>query len=1594
MTKKSKPDNAPIQNFRHLLIESLETRRVLADAFWIGSAGDNVFENPDNWSPATVPTAADVAMFTGDGDLVQLYWDHTVAKVQATSGSTVLDLRSRTLQVNDSLLVRGGQLNVDNSGMSFDTAHIVGPPPDPNFPMSGPVAELRVEGNGVLSLDGEFGGEILVSAGDFVVGDSGSGEVIIQPGAELRSGSAAIGENDSGSVVVGDAAGEIVTGTWTVAGDAVIGESGAGTLVVGDAGEVVIDDSLVLGLNQNGTGTATVDNRLTVKGQMIVGDKGGAELRIIDEPPGGYAVMANGAVLGKTNTNGATEGAVFVIDGSWAVANEGVGAGPVPQPLTIGKAGKAQLQASDKSFIESGVTVVGDEATAKARVGVHEESKWVVVGGLIIGKKADGVEFVVDGMSWVEVTQAIEIGKGTPANYGANGNLTEVTLSTGGELTSVSGTIHIGDGGAGTIVEIHQGALLRSGSVGGVDQSINFTTGEMVLLGTLQAGSGNGWIENTSGVIIEHASGEIKGLVRNQGNVKATGNIIGALENSGKYYPGFEALVGISNIEGYFLGLDDGTVFVDIFGPGNHDEVRVVGDVTLGGTLDGTVSYAPEPWTLEGIAGDHFAVITATGSLSGEFDPLSGLNLPDPASLGLPTPPPGRSYVWKVVYETDPDLAPYGQLPWTTNGTQDVVLLILETTEPELVAGAAGPIGTNSIAAEFRIENQDAPADFDVEVFVDAGGTPGTLLGGALFGAGTPANDPYDPDDVTTAAINIDSSTLTGSESLLVWVDSGYDLDGNPVGQIDEASESNNTLILPPIQVDDVSVAEDSGSLEFTVELLQASTETVTVEYETQPDSAGAHPATGDDDFWHTYGTLTFESGDTKQPISVSLDDDNLYEYDETFLLRLYDPVNAFFYDDTNQVVDETTAVGTITDASDQPSITIADAAVDEDGGAAWFTVELSNPTDRMITVDYATDDDSATAPDDYLSATGTATFNGGGDPYQHVAVDIVDDNVDEPDETFFVNLSNATDGTIDLTIGDDQAVGTIYDNDVPWVRIDDVTVDEAAGNAVFTVGLVDASGASTLGVEDAIVYYYTWDDSGWDPYAASQPDDYTYTQDSATIPAGSSSGSISIPIVDDTMDEFDEVFHVALYSAENAQIEDDDGEATILDNDPEPSLSINDASGSEIDGYIEFTVTLSEVSGRDVTVDFTTADGTATAPDDYSDYGYYGLTFYPGDLTQTVLIDLNPDGWDEYPETFYVNLVNPSGATLADDQGLGTIIDSDVPEISVEDGWFYEFDGTGTFYLSLSVPSDKTITVDYATADDTAVSPDDYAATSGTITFAPGEWEQQLHVTLVDDGIDEYDEQFFVNLSNPVEATIGDSQAYGVIYGELYLTLDLPPNEPAEPLPPLTLAEVKPLVPEAVARWVAAGSDGKQLRAALANVEFVIMDLPDSRLSAAHNGRILLDVDAAGYGWFVDATPGDDKEFERVVSPSERQAGDGSPAAGRVDLLTAITHELGHLLGLPDLPVDLVPHNIMTDTIGLATRRSPVRHQAAPDRTDVLPGPRRTTDAVFHQVGRHRELRSNEAEGDTGFAPADRLWTEEEFVLFVYEFLSNDRVR
>lgn len=228
------------------------------------------------------------------------------------------------------------------------------------------------------------------------------------------------------------------------------------------------------------------------------------------------------------------------------------------------------------------------------------------------------------------------------------------------------------------------------------------------------------------------------------------------------------------------------------------------------------------------------------------------------------------------------------------------------------------------------------------------------------------------------------------------------------------------------------------------------------------------------------------------------------------------------------------------------------------------------------------------------------------------------------------------------------------------------------------------------------------------------------------------------------------------------------------MNDDLPPALSINDMTvteGNTSSVNAVFTVSLSPASGQTVTVNYATANGSATASTTADYLAVSGtLPFAPGVTTQSITVVVRGDMLDEDNETFFVNLSSAANATIARSQGRGTINDNDpTPSLVINDVSATEGNsGTQnfTFTVTLSAASGRTVTVNCATASGTAVAGTtgnaDYIASSGTLTFSPGTTTRSIPVAVRGDTTAEPNETFFVNLS-----TIADSQGRGTILND-----------------------------------------------------------------------------------------------------------------------------------------------------------------------------------------------------------------------------------
>jgi hypothetical protein len=666
-----------------------------------------------------------------------------------------------------------------------------------------------------------------------------------------------------------------------------------------------------------------------------------------------------------------------------------------------------------------------------------------------------------------------------------------------------------------------------------------------------------------------------------------------------------------------------------------------------------------------------------------------------------------------------------------------------------------GNTGTTNLVFTLTLSNP-----IDVATTVQATTANGTATSGSDYTA------------LTNQTVTFNAGSTTATLTVAVTGDTTVEPNENFTVTLSNAAAANRTVTINDGTATGTITNDDGASLTigdrtlvegnsgttnmvFTVTLANPpTTGNVTVQFATSNGTA-----TAGSDYTNTTGTLTFTPGTTTQQITVPITGDTTFEQDETFTVTLSNPTNA--------TIADATATGTITNDDTNSQLSIGDITMVEGNTGTTnmvFTVTLANPpATGDVTVQFATSvaaGNNATAGTDYTTTTGTLSFPQGTTTRQ-ISVPIVGDTIAEPTETFTVTLSNAT----NASISDATATGTITNDDgtVPTLAIANVSMDEGntgTTNMVFTVTLTNPPTSGNVTVN-----YGTTNGT------ATAGSDYTTTTGTLTFAPGTTTQTISVPVTGDTLVEQDETFTITLTGAINATISTATATGTIENDDNNATLAI--ASQQLIEGNdgttnMVFTVTLANPpTSGDVTVQFATVAGTATAGTDYTTTTGT-LTFPQGTTTRQITVPITGDTDIEGNEAFTVTLSSPTNATIATGTATGTIINDDGPFLSIADMTIEEGD-TGTTNLVFTVtltnpPSTGSVTVNYATSDDTATAGSDYTSASGSLTFPQGTTTQTISVPITGDTTIEPDEAFIVTLSAAVNATISDGTATATI--------------------------------------------------------------------------------------------------------------------------------------------------------------------------------------------------------------------------------------
>lgn len=384
-----------------------------------------------------------------------------------------------------------------------------------------------------------------------------------------------------------------------------------------------------------------------------------------------------------------------------------------------------------------------------------------------------------------------------------------------------------------------------------------------------------------------------------------------------------------------------------------------------------------------------------------------------------------------------------------------------------------------------------------------------------------------------------------------------------------------------------------------------------------------------------------------------------------------------------------------------------------------------------------------------------------------------------------------ATSGTIVFLGGDTENATLSSDGIVRSYNLVDKSVSitaldaaKAEGNGggttnyTFTVARSgDLAGAVTL----------DWTVAGSSASPANVAD-FAAMSGQVTLNATEASKTLNVVVNADTIVEPNEGFTVTLSNPTNGYVLTTATADGVINNDDSATLTLTGGAsvpeGNSGTTNQVFTATLSAAVQGGFSVAYATNDDTATLADnDYIDNDS-SLTFTGSANEQhTITVLIDGDTKVEANETFTVTLGAVTGGhggiTVAGSPQTATITNDDSASISISDVTQLEGGGAMNFSVTLTALADVSVTVDFATADGTAVAPGDYTANSGTITFpANSIAAQTVPVTVVNDGDTEADETFFVNLTNlnasGRSVAIADGMGLGTIQNDDNLTISI----------------------------------------------------------------------------------------------------------------------------------------------------------------------------------------------------------------------------
>ncbi len=755
----------------------------------------------------------------------------------------------------------------------------------------------------------------------------------------------------------------------------------------------------------------------------------------------------------------------------------------------------------------------------------------------------------------------------------------------------------------------------------------------------------------------------------------------------------------------------------------------------------------------------------------------------------------------------------------------------------------------------------------------------------------------------------IDDSAVDGTKTVTIKAEySEYTTGTASLSVTDDDVAKTITIELNPS-----SISEKDGKTTGTITLSQAATADMIITL-TADDATEAVLATT---------TVTIIKGSTTGTFTINAADDSIVDGTQSVVITAADSSNL------NYSAGTATLKVTDDDVAKTLSIDIDPSSISENGGVATGVVTRTGSTVGDLIVTFTTSD--------ALEATVTQTVTiKDGETSATFTITGVDDNTYDGDQS--VKITATATGYTSAT---DTITVTDVDVDTPLtVSIANVSANENAGSNAFTF-VVTLSKTYSYAVT---VYYATSNGT------ATAGTDYKAKSGKVTIAAGDTTAKIVIPVYGDSDVELNETFYVTLSNPTYASLGTSKATGTIKNDDKSVATTIGLYNASTGTAYLRYN---NKTGAADASFTYAAveSDWVAIAGDwdgDGTDtLGYYDpttSTFYLLDsnsATATATLvsfgtdgcgwtpiagDWNGDGietiglYNTKTSTFYLRNSNTDGSANLTfkfgtaNKGYKAIVG--------------DWNGDGIDTIGVYNPTTSTFYLRNANSAGATNKTFKFGTSKCGWTPIAGDWNG--------DGVDTIGlyaasaKKFYLRNTNTAGAAnltlaiSGAGSGWKPIIGHwtssgsslLASGGALTSSKAAS----LTQAQLNSVIKAAIARL----ADALNLDAAavkkLESTQFVISNLTGSSLGLADGNTVYIDANAAGYGWFVDSTAGTDEEFRTTSSGSSSAI--SSKAVDKIDLLTVVEHELGHVLGLDDLDAALV-NELMARTLGTGVRRS-----------------------------------------------------------------------